>query len=45
MILLLSDRELTKLNDSLVYDEKTGEAIDTSEDPARKKDCQGWMKL
>ena len=39
MILLLSDRELTKLNDPLVYDDKNGEAIDTSEDPARKKEC------
>lgn len=39
MILLLSDRELSKLNDSLIYDEKTGEAIDISENAARKVDC------
>lgn len=32
MILLLHDRDLTKLNDPIIYDDKTGEPIDTSEE-------------
>ncbi|CAD8044608.1 unnamed protein product [Paramecium primaurelia] len=45
MILLLSDKDLQKLNDPIIYEEKTGNAIDTSDDPLKKKDCQGWKKL
>lgn len=33
MILLLSDKDLSKLNDSIIYDTKTGNAIDSSDDP------------
>ncbi|CAD8137373.1 unnamed protein product [Paramecium octaurelia] len=45
MILLLHDRDLSKLNDPIIYDDKTGEPIDTSEQFAQRKDCQGWKKL
>ncbi|CAK75071.1 unnamed protein product (macronuclear) [Paramecium tetraurelia] len=45
MILLLSDKDLQKLNDPIIYEEKTGNAIDTSDDALKKKDCQGWKKL
>ncbi|CAD8048091.1 unnamed protein product [Paramecium primaurelia] len=45
MILLLNDRDLSKLNDPIIYDDKTGEPIDTSEEFALRKDCQGWKKL
>ncbi|CAD8043189.1 unnamed protein product [Paramecium primaurelia] len=45
MILLLSDKDLSKLNDPIIYEEKTGNAIDTSDDPIKKKECQGWKKL
>lgn len=39
MILLLNDRDLSKLNDPIIYDDKTGEPIDTSEEFALRKDC------
>lgn len=42
MILLLPDRDLAKLNDPLVYEDKTGNPIDTSDDPGKRKDCPGW---
>ncbi|CAD8132889.1 unnamed protein product [Paramecium octaurelia] len=45
MILLLSDKDLQKLNDPIIYEEKTGNAIDISDDVLKKKDCQGWKKL
>ncbi|CAD8059565.1 unnamed protein product [Paramecium sonneborni] len=45
MILLLNDRDLSKLNDPIIYDDKTGDSIDTSEEFALRKDCQGWKKL
>lgn len=33
MILLLSDKDLSKLNDPIIYEDKTGNAIDCSDDP------------
>lgn len=42
MILLLPDRDLSKLNDPLVYEDKTGNPIDTSDDPIKRKECVGW---
>lgn len=34
-----------KLNDPLIYDDKTGDPIDCSDDPAKLKECPGWIKL
>ncbi|CAD8056643.1 unnamed protein product [Paramecium sonneborni] len=45
MILLLNDGDLSKLNDPIIYDDKTGDSIDTSEEFELRKDCQGWKKL
>ena len=39
MILLLSDMELKNLNNSIIYEERTGNVIDSSDDPLLKKDC------